>query len=177
MRYFVIPMLLGGIFLSFIMSNGDVKFSSTYTKLNDDNCRMVEPIDGLGDGYVVCPVIEGYEAYIFYDLYGNDMLSVRNKTANYEESPIVNDCGISQRYGGTIEWRTADGAPFAGIVRIKCLGENEEGFPGKQISEHLIVFGLAGYESISGSIDVKTTPEANKAARNLAEDAFLKLQK
>jgi hypothetical protein len=55
-----------------------------------------------------------------------------------------------------IEWRMANGKPFAVILRIE---------------DKLYVKGLRGYEKIDYDIDAKT-PDANQQARDMADKAY-----
>jgi hypothetical protein len=67
-----------------------------------------------------------------------------------------------------VEWRMANGKPFAIIAR--ALAEHAS------TSTVIAVSGLQGYESINTKIDTKKA-NANQAARNYADGEFLKLQK
>ena len=72
-----------------------------------------------------------------------------------------------------VEWRMADGKPFAVIMRIPKYGETDEDNPyiGKKIGEQLIIKGLKGFEKIDFTVDAKT-PKANQKARDLADQGF-----
>jgi len=72
------------------------------------------------------------------------------------------------------EWRTANGKPFAVIMRVAKYGETDDEnlYIGKKIGEELIVQGLKGFEDIDFKVDAKT-PNANVKARKLADDAYL----
>ena len=74
----------------------------------------------------------------------------------------------------TVEWRLADGKPFAVIMRVyEYAGTDLCSTAGKIKSESLTVQGLKGYEQIEGSVDART-PNANVKARELADKAFAK---
>ena len=74
----------------------------------------------------------------------------------------------------TVEWRLADGKPFAVIMRTYEYAGNDLCSSGGKIkSESLMVQGLKGYEHIEGSVDGKT-PNANVKARELADKGFAK---
>jgi hypothetical protein len=78
--------------------------------------------------------------------------------------------------GRKLEWRLADGKPFAVILRVTYYGGDygfESPFDDKyKEKETLVVKGLKGYEKIDFEIDAKT-PNANEKARKMADDAFL----
>ncbi len=127
------------------------------------------------DGWMECKGPKGYKIHINYDMYGNNLISVVAEEGEYYESIGVDYCGVSQQYGGVMEIRYADGKPFAGIIRYKCLDEGEPGgYPTEKVGEYLIVFGLEGYEHISHQVDVRKTPKANEVARKFADEGYTK---
>jgi hypothetical protein len=72
----------------------------------------------------------------------------------------------------TLEWRTANGKPFAVIMRVyEYTGNDACSTGGKVKSESLTVQGLKGYEHIQQSVDART-PNANVKARELADAAY-----
>ncbi len=64
---------------------------------------------------------------------------------------------------GKVEWRMADGVPFAIIVRIRKNNERPE---------TLEVRGIGPHGALSGSIKVAGRADANAAARALADEGF-----
>jgi hypothetical protein len=75
----------------------------------------------------------------------------------------------------TVEWRLANGKPFALIMRKYAYAGSEQCATGGKITgESLIVVGLKGYE-IDETVDAKT-PNANAKARDLADKAYARVQ-
>jgi hypothetical protein len=75
----------------------------------------------------------------------------------------------------TVEWRMANGKPFAIIMReYEYAGNDQCATGGKITGESLIVRGLKGYE-IDETVDAKT-PNANLKARELADKGYAKLR-
>lgn len=72
-----------------------------------------------------------------------------------------------------VEWRTANGKPFAVILRVSKYGDTDDENPyiGKKIGEELIVMGLKGFENIDFKVDSKT-PNANVKAREMADSNY-----
>lgn len=95
-----------------------------------------------------------------------------NRKSDDQIAPIAT-LNLDFDYSKTrLEWRLADGKPFAIIMRVPIHGKPKDGeYFGKVIGQQLIVAGLAGYE-IDEKIDAKV-PNANIKARQLAEAAFL----
>jgi hypothetical protein len=74
----------------------------------------------------------------------------------------------------TVEWRMANGKPFAVIMRVyDYAGDDQCATNGKITGESLIVRGLKGYE-IDETVDVKSTPNPNLKARELADKGYAK---
>jgi hypothetical protein len=73
-----------------------------------------------------------------------------------------------------IEWRLANGKPFAVIYRIvKSKTEQPEEMwrPENRGGELLVIKGLKGYEHIDLELDA-ATPDANVKAREMADSAY-----
>jgi hypothetical protein len=74
----------------------------------------------------------------------------------------------------TVEWRLADGKPFAVIMRVyEYAGDDMCSNGGKIKGESLMVQGLKGFEHIEESVDAKT-PNANVKAREIADQGYAK---
>jgi hypothetical protein len=75
----------------------------------------------------------------------------------------------------TIEWRLANGKPFAVIMRVyEYAGNDLCATNGKVTKESLVVKGLKGFE-IEETVDAKT-PNANLKAREVADKAYAKIK-
>ncbi|HMJ25411.1 MAG TPA: hypothetical protein VK475_06265 [Pyrinomonadaceae bacterium] len=75
----------------------------------------------------------------------------------------------------TIEWRLANGKPFAVIMRVyEYAGNDLCTTDGKVTKESLVVTGLKGFE-IEETVDART-PNANLKARELADKAYAKIK-
>lgn len=138
-------------------SNSGTKFSSVYTDTTKD-CKGAEPT-------FTC---KGYGDYKFVMGIGGVFADARVESTKSDYNLSVAE-RQSVAWNPKIEWRMADGKPFAIIVRVDVNDENAE-VP-KKTGEKLIVKGLMGYESLNDSIDAKT-PQANERAREIADKAF-----
>ena len=76
-----------------------------------------------------------------------------------------------------IEWRMANGKPFAAIIRVPKYGDPTPDNPyfGKVMGEQLVIAGLKGYD-IELFVDARD-PNANAKARELADKAYLESRK
>ena len=133
------------------------KFSSVYTDTTKQ-CKGEEPT-------FTC---KGYGNYRIVMGVGGVFAS-----ASVESTKSDYSLQIAERqsvgWNPKIEWRMADGKPFALILRVELNDENAE-IPEKK-GESLIIKGLQGYENIDASVDAKT-PQANEKARKIADDGY-----
>jgi len=73
-----------------------------------------------------------------------------------------------------IEWRLANGKPFAVIYRIATKGDSgapDVWYPENQTGESLVIKGLKGFEHINFEIDAKDS-QANVKARQMADEGY-----
>jgi hypothetical protein len=151
------------------------RFSSVYTNFDKD-CRDAVPESKVHPGTDVPGTCKGYGGYrvaLDYSAMATSMVIVRGK--NRDESISLGMMSLTApEKGSKLEWRLANGNPFAVIFRMPKygeMGENSNPFANK-IGETLIVKGLKGYEGIDLEVDVKTTPNPNEKARQLADSHY-----
>jgi len=68
-----------------------------------------------------------------------------------------------------LEWRLADGKPFAVILRYSTWEKKDQP---RETGEFLAVKGLFGFQSINADIDVHKEPKANAVARERADNGY-----
>jgi hypothetical protein len=140
------------------ISGSKTKFSSVYTDTQKD-CRGEEPL-------FTCKGYGGYQIKIGI---GGVFADARVESLKSEDGlPIADRQSIA--WNPVIEWRMANGKPFALIVRTE-VNDPDADIP-KKIGEQLAVIGLPGFEEIGETIDAKE-PKANEKARELADKGFL----
>ncbi len=142
-------------------------FSSNYTNLNSD-CESSGGEDG-GHVSTVCKGIGGYRIN-YFDSAANLNFSVETfdseNPINLGSQPLSYDTKTRK-----VEWRLANGRPFAVIMRMNKFETNDEGLPGKITGEYLLVKGLQKFEHIDFEVDAKK-PNANEKARESADKAY-----
>lgn len=134
-----------------------MKFTSVYTDSTKD-CKGEEPV-------FTCKGFGGYKAVFGIGGVFSD-LRIESTASEYT---LAVAGWQSVGWNPKIEWRMADGKPFAVIVRADVLDENAD-IP-KKTGEQLIIKGLQGFEHIDEAIDSKT-PKANEKAREIADTGF-----
>lgn len=155
-----------------------VKFSSVYTNLKTE-CRIAvtkqEEKEMEARGSDIPLVCKGYGGYdIFLASHGAmTQISVRKKKGREEEEYVVSETmHISDDiYMRKVEWRLADGVPFAVIFRRDVFDQNYDPGASKKIGEVLRVMGLTN-KKIDFEVDVRKTPNSNEEARRLADTAY-----
>lgn len=143
-------------------------FTSFYTDLKKD-CKAQDSLEGGHVSYF-CKGPKGYQIHYF------DSATTLEFIAETLDREIgINLASQSLNYpkeNGKIEWRLADGKPFAVIMSIYKY-KTKDGlieYPTKIISEKILVKGLKGFERISFEEEGKG---ANLRVRDLADNEYL----
>ncbi len=151
------------------------KFASAYTDLKTQCKPLGEPSDRGDDTPLRCKGYGGYHVQIDFSAASSHLIVMpaggdTEAHISLAEQPLGYD---SKR---KIEWRLADGKPFAVILRVDKAREGldpaEMWRPENKAGEFLLVKGLKGHERIDYQVDAKTT-DANKEARRMADRAYL----
>lgn len=155
---------------------GATKFSSAYTDLKSQ-CAEVAGGEPQGDDTPLrCRGFGGYEIWIGFSA-ASSHLNVQRKGDRDEDSIVLATQSLHYDSKRKIEWRLADGRPFAVIFRVDKpkdgLDPSEMWRPENKAGESLLVKGLKGHERIDFEVDAKT-PSANERARELADAAYAK---
>jgi hypothetical protein len=154
------------------------QFSSTYTTTATDCKDDGTKNDNGSDTPLICKGPGVYRLAIGYSAFGA-LLSAK-VGENYMPLGSV-DGGWDQAPGRKLEWRLANGKPFAVIYRVNVyrnVAENIEN--GKspftkadRTGSRIVIVGLRGFENLKGEFDGKDA-KANAKARALADAAYLK---
>ena len=155
------------------------RFSSLYTNLKTQ-CRAAvtlkkgEELQGE-DMPLRCRGYGGYEVRIDYSA-ASSHLRIQPARAKDDDAISLGMQPIGYDQKHRIEWRLANGKPFAVIYRIdksKSDQPEEMWSPQNKIGEALVIKGLKGFEQIDFEIDAQS-PGANLKARAMADDAYAK---
>jgi hypothetical protein len=156
------------------------RFSSLYTDLKRD-CRSAVKLkkgeEYGGDEPLRCKGPGGYEINIGYSA-SSSQFSI-NRIGNRDEDVVVSTMQpIDYDLKRKVEWRLANGKPFAVIYRIDLTkGDSSDAIgmwsKANKTGESLVVKGLKGFEHIDFEVDAKT-PNANQKAREMADAAYAK---
>ena len=148
-------------------------FSSSYTSLTNCGSGMTRKEEREAEKHgsdipSKCKGLAGYSVEISYSACSSNFILTRG-----DENISLGMQAINWPQK-TVEWRLADGKPFAIIMRVyEYAGNDMCSTAGKIKSESLTVQGLKGFEQIQESVDART-PNANVKARALADQGFSK---
>ncbi len=153
----------------------NVGFSSQYTDFSKD-CNTP---DGQGDdGGHISSFCKGYGDYRLHVFDTATTLEINAETPNEEK--IFHVASQSLAYDieqKRLEWRMANGKPFAVILQVNKYRTNENGliaYPQTVVGSYYTVKGLDGYEEIDYKVDITRQPNLLQRARQMADDAYMK---
>ena len=178
-RLFSLAVLGAGLLFSqSVSSHGQAaKFSSLYSNLKTD-CKAAvklkkgEEMDGQ-DMPLKCRGYGGYEIRIDYSAAAAN-LRVQPVGNKHDQAIQMGMQPIDYDQTRKVEWRLANGKPFAIIYRIvKSKTEQPEEMwrPENLAGEFLIIKGLKGFEQIDLELDARS-PNANIKAREMADSSY-----
>ena len=177
-RLFSLAVLCGGfVFSQTVSSHGQAaKFSSLYTNLKTECTAAIKLKKGENpegqDMPLKCKGYGGYEVRIDYSA-ASSSLRVQ-PLGKSDQSITLGMQPLDYDQKRKIEWRLANGKPFAVIYRIvKSKSEQPEEMwrPENKAGESLVIKGLKGYEQIDLELDA-TTANPNVKAREMADGAY-----
>jgi hypothetical protein len=163
-----------GVLLAKDLSQGATRFSSAYTALTKCGSGMTkkeekEAEERGTDIPTRCKGLGGYDVYISYSACSSDISLDKGE----ESIRLAMQAGNWKQK--TVEWRLANGKPFAVIFRVyEYAGSDLCATDGKVTAESLVVKGLKGYEHIDEEVKVKGTTDPNVKARELADKGYAK---
>jgi hypothetical protein len=159
---------------------GQPQFSSAFTDLSKE-CRNAFKSVGEGqDMPLKCKGYGPYYVYIFYSAFASH-LSIKTTGSDDFIYLAPEKLNYSDQKDSRIEWRLADGQPFAVILKVSHYDDKAQEMGANpyqdkyKIGEVLLIIGLKGHRDIDFQVDANT-PDAPAKARGLADHAYLKSQ-
>ena len=169
LKFVICAAALGLVANAVTMAQKPVKFTSVYSSLNK-GCKTLRGGPGTDDASL-CRGPAGYEVEVYFSA-ATMQINAEKRGSDKSAGLATLDLTFDDRRT-TLEWRLANGKPFAVIMRVPIYAEPAPGeYFGKVIGQQLKVTGLVGYD-IDESIDA-TTPHANQKAREAADKAYKK---
>jgi hypothetical protein len=148
------------------------RFTSVYTNFTS-NCKTVDGENG-SDGASFCRGPGGYEIENYFAAAAALYVATYKGENTPYAFPML-DLTFDDRKT-KVEWRMANGKPFAMIMRIPVYAKprNDNEYFGPVIGEQLFIRGLKGFD-FETQVDVKTL-NANAKARELADAEYLRIK-
>jgi hypothetical protein len=166
---------------AFAQKNSEPKrpvFTSAYTDMKRDCRTLPEPkgVETGGDPAGECKGYGGYRIFISHSAWAASYSVEKLKNPN-ESIALGTDYSGYGAKGEKVEWRMANGLPFAVIMRVgkyKDTGDGENPYQDKnRTGSTLVIKGLKGYEQIDFEID-GASANANAKAREMADQNYSK---
>lgn len=149
-------------------------FSSAYTRLNGQN--SCQPVNMQKDDIAyICNGYKEYKIFVTKDLTYVFMYIGKEISPDNDKWKDALPIFLPNQYewkGQIIEWRLANGKPFACIVRTIINKEMLEQNGG---TDTLVVKNLKGFAPINIYIDISKNKNANALARQKADQGYKKL--
>ncbi len=151
-----------------------VRFTSIYTSLGA-GCKTLRGHSGQDDASL-CKGPAGYQVRV-YSSATTTQIMIELKGTD-DTFPLANVSLAFNESKSRIEWRLANGKPFAAIMRVPTYADRTDGEAGvgKVIGQELTITGLKGFENIGTTVDAKTQ-NANAKAREEADKAYAAAKK
>jgi hypothetical protein len=146
---------------------------SFYTSTAPKDCRVTSAGNGVdGSTIRVCPGKAGLRIVISEDDLRESVSVGRTRAAADKEPAAEASFGPFNSTTNTVEWRAADGRPFAIIQRWHIADNNDEGKDGRPIAKPLLAVTRLPPGAVChiAYVDVKANPNANELARKAADE-------
>jgi len=157
-----------------VTAQDPTRFSSVYSALTKCGSGMTKKQEREAEktGTDLPTVCKGFGGYVVDISYSACASNIAVEKVETRIGLAMQTLNYTQK---TVEWRLANGKPFAVIMRVYEYGGNDLcTVGGKVTGESLIVKGLKGFEHIDADVKVKGTPNPNAKARELADKGYAK---
>lgn len=162
-----------------IKPKAKITFSSVYTKLDSQTCQADDTAeDAEHEPNYLCQGFKDYKIYLSFTccqtmVYVGENIKLDTSEEQFLKIPMI--YGSQSPNGETIEWRLANGKPFAVILRINQDSSLIDPTLKKGLETTLNILSLTGYKKINASINVRKFKNANEVIRKKADQGYKKL--
>jgi hypothetical protein len=155
-----------------LQSNAET-IGSTYTSTAPKDCRVRSANNGVDDSTIrVCPGKNGLIVLIAEDDLRETVSVGRTRLSASKEPAAQTWFGPFNSTTNTVEWRAANGRPYAIIQRWHIADNADQDKDGRPIAKPMLaVTRLApGAVCHVAYVDVQANPDANELARKAADE-------
>lgn len=145
---------------------------SAYTSTARKDCKVMSAESGVGDSTIrICPGKAGLVALVSEDDLRETVSVGRNRRDAAAEPAARTWFGPFNSTTETVEWRMADGKPFAIIQRWHIADNNDQDKDGRPIAKAMLTVTRLPPGAVChvAYIDVAANPNANEIARRAAD--------
>lgn len=154
-----------------------IRFSSAYTRLSPDVCRPIADRSQTEETPEICQGYKDYSVYVDYHGTATRIYigrEISDDPDSWETADVPSFIANQAGNGQVIEWRLADGVPFACIVRAEMDKSLIEPDQKGRINE-LVIKNLKGFAPINVTINAVKNRKSNADAQKAADAGFKQL--
>lgn len=158
---------------AFVLQSNAETIGSAYTSTAPKDCRAIGASNGVDDSSTrVCPGKNGLIVLINEGDLRETVSVGRNRLAASREPAAQNWFGPFNSTTNTVEWRAADGVPYAIIQRWHIADNADEDRNGRPVSKPMLAVTRLppGPVCHVAYVDVQANPNANELARQAADE-------
>lgn len=155
-----------------LQSNAET-IGSSYTSTAPKDCRVKSAGNGVDDSTIrVCPGKNGLIVLIAEDDLRETVSVGRNRASASREPAAQTWFGPFNSTTNTVEWRAANGRPYAIIQRWHIADNADEDKDGRPIAKPMLAVTRLSPGPVChvAYVDVKANPDANELARKAADE-------
>ena len=181
MRYIPSPvtivattLTLVAVTAAMILQSNAETIGSSYTSTAPKDCRVKSAGNGVDDSTIrVCPGKDGLIVLISEDDLREAVSVGRNRLGASREPAAQSWFGPFNSTTNTVEWRSANGRPFAIIQRWHIADNADEDKNRRPIAKPMLAVTRLPPGAVChvAYIDVKANPNANELARKAADES------
>jgi hypothetical protein len=156
-----------------VLQSSAETIGSSYTSTAPKDCRVRSAGNGVDDSTVrACPGKNGLIVLISEDDLRETVSVGRNRAAASKEPAAQTWFGPFNSATNTVEWRAANGRPYAIIQRWHIADNADEDKNGRPIAKPLLAVTRLSPGPVChvAYVDVQANPDANELARKAADE-------
>jgi hypothetical protein len=161
-----------------LQSNAET-IGSSYTSTAPKDCRVRSAGNGVDDSTIrVCPGKDGLVVVISEDDLRETVSVGRNRLGASKEPAAQTWFGPFNSTTNTVEWRAANGRPYAIIQRWHIADNADQDKDGRPIAKPMLAVTRLSPGPVChvAYVDVQANPDANELARKAADDLARKFK-
>ena len=164
---------LFGVSAALVVASSAETIGSSYTSTAPKDCHVRSAGNGVDDSTIrVCPGKNGLIVLISEDDLRESVSVGRNRLGASREPAAQTSFGPYNSTTNTVEWRAANGRPYAIIQRWHIADNADPDKSGRPIAKPMLAVTRLSPGPVChvAYVDVQANPDANELARKAADD-------